>query len=120
MKVRYNMLSLFQIADNCHGIGPIVIIIKNGIFPIIQIGIPILLIILGTLDLGKAVIASDEKQVKEATTRLGRRCAYAAAVFFMVTIVSIVMNLVSAGGQADSENISNTTDWRACWYDPMG
>ena len=41
------MLNLFQIGvvgsinDNCGGLGPIVRIIKKGVFPIVQIGIPI-------------------------------------------------------------------------------
>ena len=47
----------------CRGFGFVVRIIKNGLFPILQIGIPIILIVLGTLDLGKAVISSDDKAV---------------------------------------------------------
>ena len=34
--------------DNCGGLGPLVKVIRRGIIPIFQIGIPILLIILGT------------------------------------------------------------------------
>ena len=49
----------------CGGLDPIVKIIKKGVFPIVQIGIPILLIVFGTIDLGKAVISSDEKEVKQ-------------------------------------------------------
>ena len=48
------MLDLFQIGanndvinDGCGGLRPIVAIIKNGVFPIVQIGIPILLIVFG-------------------------------------------------------------------------
>jgi len=33
-------------------------------FPIIWIGIPIVLILMGTIDLGKAVLASDDKEIK--------------------------------------------------------
>ena len=58
------MLDLFQIMDNCGGIGPVVSLIKNGVFPIIQIGIPILLILMGTVDLGKAVMSNDDKEIK--------------------------------------------------------
>ena len=56
------MSNLFLIGDACGGLGPIVSVIKNGVFPLVQLGIPIVLIVLGTLDLGKAVIASDEKE----------------------------------------------------------
>ncbi len=95
--------------DACGGLGPIVRVIRKGVFPIIQIGIPILLIVFGTLDLGKAVISSDEKEVKAAQGRLIKRFIYAAAVFFVVTLVTVVMNIVAQGGQGD------TTSWQACW-----
>ncbi|MBQ3306771.1 MAG: hypothetical protein IJG68_01100 [Bacilli bacterium] len=107
------MLDLFQIGaiDACGGLLPIVRVIKKGLFPIIQIGIPIVLILLGTIDLGKAVISSDDKQVKEAQGRLIKRFVYAALVFFVATLVSVLMNIVAQGGQRDA----NTTGWEGCW-----
>ena len=108
------MFNLFQIADACQGIGPVVRIIRDGIFPIFQIGIPILLIILGTIDLGKAVMSSDDKEVKAAQSRLIKRCIYAVAVFFVVTLVQLVMGLVATGTEhEDAETID--TDWWQCW-----
>ena len=73
-----NLLSLVQVLGDanpvsdkyCHGFMFLVKIIRKGVFPILQIGIPIILIVLGTLDLAKAVIASDEKQVKEAQSKI--------------------------------------------------
>lgn len=105
------MSNLFQIGaiDSCGGLLPIVKVIKKGVFPIVQLGIPILLIILGTIDLGKAVIASDEKEVKAAQSRLIKRFIYAALVFFVVTLVSVLMNMVAQGGEG------NTTSWESCW-----
>ena len=62
------MTNLFQIGaiDSCGGLLPIVRVIRKGVFPLVQLFIPIILIILGTIDLGKAVIASDDKEVKAA------------------------------------------------------
>jgi precorrin isomerase len=96
----------------CGGLDPIVRIIKKGVFPIVQIGIPILLIVFGTIDLGKAVISSDEKEVKQAQSRLIKRCIYAAAIFFIVTLVTLVMSLVATG--ADN-NSGDTAGWAECW-----
>lgn len=98
--------------DPCHGIGFLVNLIRNGLFPILQIGIPIILIVLGTIDLGKAVISSDEKEVKAAQGRLLKRCIYAVAVFFIVTIVSLLFNLIA---NVASEDVENATGWAACW-----
>lgn len=106
------MSNLFQIGagiDACGGLLPIVKVIRKGLFPIIQLGIPIVLILLGTIDLGKAVISSDEKAVKAAQSALIKRCIYAVAIFFVVTIVTVLMNIVSQGGEG------NTTSWESCW-----
>ena len=99
--------------DNCRGLSPIVKVIKRGLFPIFQIGIPIVLILLGTIDLGKAVISSEEKQVKEAQSMLIKRLIYAALVFFVVTIVSALMTMVGQGATAGNE-IDNQS-WWSCW-----
>ena len=112
------MLDLFQLGvvgnvdDNCGGLEPIVRIIKKGVFPIVQIGIPILLIVFGTIDLGKAVISSDEKEVKQAQGRLIKRCIYAVAIFFITTLVSIIMSLVGRGAD---QSEANTHNWADCW-----
>lgn len=112
------MSNLFQIGtvgeanDNCGGIEPIVRLIKKGLIPIVQIGIPIVLIVLGTIDLGKAVISSDEKEVKGAQSRLIKRCIYAVAIFFITTIVTLLMSIVAKGADGSE---TDTTSWAACY-----
>lgn len=98
--------------DKCHGLQTIVSLIRNGVFPIIQIGIPILLIIMGSIDLGKAVLSSDEKAVKAAQGMLIKRVISAVAVFLVVTIVHIVFNLF---GDTNTDEINNTAGWWECW-----
>ena len=106
------MLDLFQMGvtgSDCGGLLPIVRVIRKGIFPLVQIIIPIGLIIYGTIDLGKAVIASDEKEVKAAQSRLIKRFIYAALIFFVVTLVSALMSIIATGGEGD------TNSWSDCW-----
>ena len=95
----------------CTDLEPIIKVIKHGLFPIVQLGVPILLIIFGTIDLGKAVIASEEKEIKAAQSRLIKRFIYAALVFFIVTLVSVLMHVVATGDAQDSD----TESWRTCW-----
>lgn len=102
------MFDLFQIADACGGLLPIVKMLRN-VLNIVQIFIPILLILFGTIDLGKAVISSDEKEIKAAQSRLIKRCIYAAAVFFVVLLVTVVMNIVASSGE------KGTKKWKTCW-----
>ena len=69
------------------------------------------MIILGIFDLGKAVIVSDEKEVKAAQSRLIKRFIYAAATFFIVTLVTVLMNIVSTSDSGESD----PTSWKSCW-----
>ena len=59
---------------------------------IIKIVIPLILIILGMVDLGKAVVSSDEKAINKAVGSLIRRFVAAVVIFFIPTIVSAIFN----------------------------
>ena len=116
-----NLMNLVQVLDTvntegpCRGFGFIVRIIKNGVFPVLQIGIPIILIVLGTLDLAKAVISSDDKAVKEAQSKLIKRCIYAILVFFIVTLINLVFTMV---GNIAGDSAPGLTQWSQCWSNP--
>ena len=99
--------------DLCEDLGPIIKIIKNGVIPLIQIGIPIVLILLGMIDLGKAVIASKEDEIKKAQGMPIKILIYAVAVFFVTTIVVLVFGIFVSSGA--SNDIEGTQDWRTCW-----
>ena len=62
---------------------------------LIKIGIPVLLIIFGMLDLGKAVMAQKEDEIKKSQQMFFKRILSAALVFFVVVIVQLVFNLVA-------------------------
>ena len=102
-------MNLVQIMDACEGLLPIVQFVKRGIFPIIQIGVPILLIVMGSIDLGKAVMSSDDKELKGATGKLIKRAIAAVAVFFVVTVVSLLMGMFS------KTDIGQQNAWSKCW-----
>lgn len=80
----------------------------------IWIGVPILLIIFGMIDLGKAVIASKEDEVKKAWKAFGRRFLVAVAVFAVVWAVGAVFSLVSKVGDGAIDGY-NEESWNACW-----
>ena len=81
---------------------------------VIWIGVPIALIILGSVDLGKAVISSKEDEVKKAKKAFINRLIYAVLVFAVVWIVGLVMNFATKIFTG-----TNTTDWNACWQQIM-
>ena len=73
------------------------------IINVVWIGVPILLIVLGSIDLGKAVMAGDEKEIKASTSILVKRAIAAVAVFLLVLLVSVITGWV--GGD----------EWKQCW-----
>jgi len=97
------------------GMGTIVKFIRDGVIPVIQIGIPILLIIFGMIDLGKAVMAGKEDEIKNAQKLLIKRAISAVAVFFVTTIVVLLFGLFASSGT--DGDVTGTDDWRDCWYD---
>jgi len=72
----------------------------------IQIVVPFLLIIWGMLDLGKAVMAQKEDEIKKGQQLFIKRVIAAAILFFVITIVSLLINLVAD----DSETITGCID----------
>lgn len=103
-----------MILDMCSDLTPIIYVIKM-VLKIIMYGIPMLLILFITIDLGKAIISSDDKEVKAAQSRAIKRAIYTVAIFFVGLFVTILMNTI-AGGLAKGENTgADTTSWATCW-----
>lgn len=112
---------MFQILEEvvnvesaCYGFDFIVRIIKDGIFPIMQIVIPIILVVLCTLDLGRAVIGSDDKENKKILKRIVRRLVYAILIFFFITVINLIFTMV--GNITENEDLIR---WSQCWNNPM-
>ena len=100
--------------DSCADLQPVINFLK-AILGIIQWGIPILLIVMGSIDLGKAVMASDDKEIKGATSKLIKRAIAAVAVFFVPLLVNMLISMVGDsgaknGGFADCWDDSGRTD----------
>ena len=82
---------------------------------VIKIAIPLILIILGMIDLGKAVISSEDKAVSKSATKLLWRVIAAIVIFFIPTIVSAVFALI---GSFQSELADDYKICRECIEHP--
>lgn len=82
-----------QILDFCADTQDIWILVGKFI-NIMKIVIPIIIVILAILDLGKAVMAGEDKEIKEAQGMLIKRLIYGVVIFFVITIIQAVFNLV--------------------------
>jgi len=96
----------------CTDIAPIIRLIKFGVLPLLYIGIGIVLVILIIIDIAKAVVASDEKEVKGYQKAAIRRVIYGVVIFFVVTAVNLIFNLLGTSGATDQ---ADKNDWYHCW-----
>lgn len=78
--------------------------LTNTAVTIIKIVIPIILIFFGMLDLGKAVMAQKEDEIKKGQQTFVKRLVAAVIVFLVVFVVQIVVGLVAGN---DKQNISD-------------
>lgn len=67
---------------------------------ILQFVIPVIIILLGTIDLAKAVMAGKDDEIKNAQKMFIKRLIYGVVVFFVVLIVQAVFGLI--GKASDS------------------
>ena len=106
--------SVVNVESACYGFDFLIRIIKDGIFPIVQVVIPIILIVLCTFDLGRAVIGSDDKENKKILKRIVRRLVFAILIFFIVTVINLIFTMV--GNITENEALIR---WSQCWNNPM-
>jgi hypothetical protein len=78
--------------ENISGMLPYV---TSTIYLIIEIAVPVLLILYGMFDLGKAVIAQKEDEIKKGQATFFKRLIAAILVFFVLMIVKLVIGFVS-------------------------
>lgn len=80
-----------------------VIAIIRLVMNIICIAVPIIMILMGTIDLFKAVTAGKDEDIKKKQKALITRIIAGVLVFLVPTIVSVIMNLIGV------------SSWRTCW-----
>lgn len=78
----------------------------------IKIFVPIILIIFGMIDLAKAVMTNDEKEMKGAQSKLIKRAIYAVLVFLIISIVQLLFGAIA--GAADNDNVVNGNTIQSC------
>ena len=95
------MVQLLDIACGAITVPSKLAYIISLVISLIQIFVPILLIVWGMLDLGKAVMAQKEDEIKKGQQTFIKRLIAAAIVFFVFMIVQVVFNLVAGEEEQD-------------------
>lgn len=71
--------------------------ITSFIYGFLKIGGPVLLIILGAIDLGKAIVATDESGIQKAKKKLINKFVAAACIFLAFSVIQMIVNIVGGG-----------------------
>ena len=83
---------------------------------VLKVAVPIILIVLGMLDMAKAVMANEEKEMKEAQKRFIKRLIYAVVIFFVVALVQFLFSrLAKADAEGNGGNVNNATSCISCF-----
>lgn len=73
--------------------------LSNTVINILQIAVPIILIIMGSVDFVKAVSSQKEDDIKKAQGMFVKRLIMGALVFFIIVIVKLLISVI--GGNSD-------------------
>ena len=79
--------------DICGGLGPVLRIVGIVVWGI-KVVVPIILIVVGMMDLAKAVTEKSDDKIKAAQNGLIKKAIAAVLVFFVITIVTLLMTLI--------------------------
>ncbi len=77
----------------CKGLGPVLRIVGILIWGI-KVVVPIILIVVGMMDLAKAVTEKSDDKIKEAQNKLIKKAIAAVLVFLVITIVGLLMKII--------------------------
>lgn len=111
------MLFMADTTPFCTGTANIWKLVGQVLF-IFKIVIPLLLIIFGMIDLGKAVVGSKDDDVKKAISHLAFRAVAAVVIFFIPTLVGFIFTIVDGFDAAKKQE--NWSICSACISNPYG
>ena len=83
--------------------------VVGWILTIFKIAIPIIIIALGMFDFGKAVVSSDDDEIKKQAKTLGRRAMAGLIIFFIPTIVLWIFTTLT-----NYEVLGDKEDFETC------
>lgn len=107
-------MNLLAAVNMCAKTKPFWVMIGK-ILSVFKIVIPLLIIIFGMIDLGKAVVASKDDEIKKAAKQLGFRILAGILIFFIPVIVSFAFTLADG---FDAEGDYSTCE--QCIINPNG
>lgn len=84
-----------EISIDCEGLlGDELLDLIARLLNYVQIGAPILLIVLGIVDFSQAILSDDKDALKKATSKFVKRAIICVAIFFLPLIINLILKLI--------------------------
>ena len=83
------------VSDFCNSASGLLQYLGYAIF-IFKVAIPIVIIVFGMMDFGKAVVAEKDEEIKKNAIKLGRRAIAGVIIFFIPSIIIWLFKTVPA------------------------
>ena len=104
--------SYMEIDLGCEGMKELLGLIKIA-YNLIRYATPVVLVILGSIDFMKAVMAGKEDDIKKNQKRFVSRLILAVGVFLLLSVFELITNIL------DRSNVSDSKAWYNCWTSLM-
>ncbi len=92
---------LYSSTELCEHLKPILRLVGWVILGI-KIAVPIILIVVGMMDMAKAVTGKSEDAIQKAQKELVKKAVAAIVVFLIATLVTLLMNIIGANEWKDA------------------
>ena len=96
----------------CEGMKEVLGLIKT-LYNLIRYATPLVLIILGSIDFMKAVMAGKEDDIKKNQRKFVSRLGLAIGVFLLLSVFELIANIL------DKSGVENGKAWYNCWASLM-
>ena len=134
MMTNMDIINFFQIAANeCSSSMKVLVAAVKFFLNLVRWLVPIVIIVLGSIDLFKAVASKDDKAVETARKTFISRLIYGVVIFLVPFFISLAFDLAGQAikadantdekGQTDSsdlkgmDNAKDTNNFFTCWYE---
>lgn len=89
--------------NGCAMWGSLLKLLKNDIFGLLKYSLIGFLIVLGMLDFSKAMFSGEEKEIKQAASKLIKRIIVVIVIFLLPLLIETIIDLILSGEGIDVE-----------------
>ena len=90
--MKFTKITISSCEDLFKGADDLLDLIKSGI-TIVKIAVPLILIVMGTMDFAQAIFASSEDGIKKAQSKFTKRVIIAVVIFLIPSVLKAILSI---------------------------